>query len=70
VGLCEFHGSLVHRASSRTAKATKRNPVSKKQNKTKQNQTTAKKPSFLQGLQVLAETLHQFPMEGGRETGK
>ena len=27
--LCEFEASLVYRASSRTAKATQRNPVSK-----------------------------------------
>jgi hypothetical protein len=36
----EFKASLVYRVSSRTARATKRNPVSKtKQNKTKQNKT-------------------------------
>ena len=29
--LCEFEASLVYRASSRTARATQRNPVSKKQ---------------------------------------
>jgi hypothetical protein len=28
--ICEFEASLVYRASSRTAKATQRNPVSKK----------------------------------------
>jgi hypothetical protein len=33
-----FEASLVYRVSSRTARATQRNPVSKtKQNKTKQN---------------------------------
>jgi hypothetical protein len=35
--LCEFEASLVYRASSRTARATQRNPVSTNQNKT-QNQ--------------------------------
>ena len=29
--LCEFEASLVYRASSKTARATQRNPVSKKQ---------------------------------------
>jgi hypothetical protein len=38
--ISEFEASLVYRVSSRTARATQRNPVSKnktKQNKTKQN---------------------------------
>jgi hypothetical protein len=35
----EFEASLVYRVSSRTARATQRNPVSEKQNKTKQNKT-------------------------------
>ena len=34
VGLCEFKTSLVYRVSSRTARATQRNPVSKNQNRT------------------------------------
>jgi hypothetical protein len=34
--ISEFKTSLVYRVSSRTARATQRNPVSKKQNKTKQ----------------------------------
>jgi hypothetical protein len=33
VDLCEFKASLVYRASSRTARATQRNPVSKKKKK-------------------------------------
>jgi hypothetical protein len=40
--ISEFEASLVYRVSSRTARATQRNPVSKKkkkQNKTKQNKT-------------------------------
>jgi hypothetical protein len=35
--ISEFEASLVYRVSSRTARATQRNPVSK--NKTKQNKT-------------------------------
>jgi hypothetical protein len=45
----EFEASLVYRVSSRTARATQRNPVSKnqktktkKQNKTKNNKQTNK----------------------------
>jgi hypothetical protein len=34
-GVSEFKTSLVYRVSSRTARAIQRNPVSKKQNKTK-----------------------------------
>jgi hypothetical protein len=34
--ISEFEASLVYRVSSRTARATQRNPVLKKQNKTKQ----------------------------------
>jgi hypothetical protein len=34
--MSEFKASLVYKVSSRTARATQRNPVSKKQNKTKQ----------------------------------
>jgi hypothetical protein len=34
--ISEFEASLVYRVSSRTARATQRNSVSKKQNKTKQ----------------------------------
>jgi hypothetical protein len=37
--ISEFEDSLVYRVSSRTARATQRNPVSTKQNKTKQNKT-------------------------------
>jgi hypothetical protein len=34
--ISEFEASLVYKGSSRTARAIQRNPVSKKQNKTKQ----------------------------------
>jgi hypothetical protein len=39
--ISEFEASLVYRVSSRTARTTQRNPVSK--NKTKQNKTKRKK---------------------------
>jgi hypothetical protein len=42
--ISEFEASLVYRVSSRIARATQRNPVSK--NKTKQNKTK-KGPTFL-----------------------
>jgi hypothetical protein len=35
----EFEASLVYKVSSRTARATQRNPVLKNKNKTKQNKT-------------------------------
>jgi hypothetical protein len=38
VDLCELEASLVYRVSSRTASAIQRNPVMKKQNKTKKQQ--------------------------------
>jgi hypothetical protein len=41
--ISEFEATLVYRVSSRTARATQRNPVSKKQNKTKQNNNNNKK---------------------------
>jgi hypothetical protein len=41
--ISEFEASLVYRVSSRTARATQRNPVSKKTNKTKQNKTKQNK---------------------------
>ena len=38
----EFEASLVYRASSRTARATQKNPVSKNQNKQTNKQTNKK----------------------------
>jgi hypothetical protein len=40
--ISEFEDSLVYRVSSRTARAAKRNPVSKNQKKKKQNKTKKK----------------------------
>jgi hypothetical protein len=42
--ISEFEASLVYKVSSRTAKATQRNPVSK--NKKQKTTTTKKKPSI------------------------
>jgi hypothetical protein len=39
--ISEFEASLVYRESSRTARATQRNPVSKNKNKTKQKSICA-----------------------------
>jgi hypothetical protein len=36
VDFCEFKASLVYRVSSRIARATQKNPVSKKKKKSKQ----------------------------------
>jgi hypothetical protein len=44
--ISEFEASLVYKVSSRTARAIQRNPVSKKQNKTKQNKQTKKQKKF------------------------
>jgi hypothetical protein len=47
--ISEFEASLDYRVSSRTARATQRNPVSKKNNKTKQN----KKYKYVPGKTLL-----------------
>jgi hypothetical protein len=41
--ISEFKASLVYRVSSRTARAIQRNPVSGKQNKTKNKKTKKQK---------------------------
>jgi hypothetical protein len=51
--ISEFEASQVYRACSRTARATQRNPVSKKKNKNKKNRKQktkkqTKKPLFLE----------------------
>jgi hypothetical protein len=57
--ISEFKASLVYRVSSRTARATQRDPVSKKQktknkkqNKTKQNKQNPKRPDLISGLKL------------------
>lgn len=42
VDLCELKASQVYRVNSRTAKVTKRNPVSRNRNKTKPKQKNPK----------------------------
>jgi hypothetical protein len=51
--ISEFQASLVYRVSSRAARAIQRNPVSKKQNKTKQkpNKQTKKELVLWEGKQ-------------------
>jgi hypothetical protein len=56
--ISEFKASLVYKVSSRTARATQRNPVSKnKQNKTKQNKT---KTVFPWGPGEMAQWLREL----------
>ena len=69
--LCEFEASLAYKASSRTARTTQKNPVSKtnKQNKTKQKQrTTDQKPMIKTTNNQLMSRLYvsQFQHLGGR----
>jgi hypothetical protein len=45
--ISEFEASLVYRVSSRTARATQRNPVSKKQNKNKNKEAVERDLLFL-----------------------
>ena len=47
--ICEFQASLVYRVSSRPVRATSKNPVFKKNKKTKKKQ---KKPSQLKKSQM------------------
>ena len=51
VDFCEFEASLVYRASSRTARATQRNPVLKKV-KNKQTQNKRKQNLFSETLAI------------------
>jgi len=46
VYFCEFKASLVYRVSSRTAKATQRNPVLKGKKKKKRNKENIKRKKF------------------------
>jgi hypothetical protein len=44
--ISEFKASLIYRVSSRTARATQRNPVSKTNKQTKTKNTKASKPAL------------------------
>jgi hypothetical protein len=56
VDLCEFEASLVYKGSSRTVRATQRNPVSKGKQKQKQKKKCLedRRAYFLHPLQPLA----------------
>ncbi|CAO2601305.1 Dol-P-Man:Man(7)GlcNAc(2)-PP-Dol alpha-1,6-mannosyltransferase [Lemmus lemmus] len=56
--ICEFEGNLVYRASSRTAKATQRDPASKNQKKKKKNKSSGRQPLLFLGLLVTAAAIH------------
>jgi hypothetical protein len=59
--ISEFEASLVYRVSSRTARATQRNPVLKKQNKTTNKPIRAgETPQGLRALTALPEVLSSF----------
>jgi hypothetical protein len=45
--ISEFEASLVYRVSSRTARATQRNPVSKKQKKKKKKRRRRRRRRFI-----------------------
>jgi hypothetical protein len=56
--ISEFEASLVYRVSSTTARAIQRNPVSKKQNKTKQKKADVGTRDF--GIAVINPTMLLF----------
>jgi hypothetical protein len=43
VNLCEFEASLIYKVTSRTARATQRNPVSQQQQQQQQNKNKTPK---------------------------
>jgi hypothetical protein len=55
--ISEFEASLVYRVSSRTARATQRNPVS--ENKTKQNKTKQKTKNKTKQNKTQTKTRHE-----------
>jgi hypothetical protein len=55
--LCEFEASLVYRASSKTVRATQRNPVTKKNEKSKNKQTRKKEKKRKEGAGEMAQWL-------------
>jgi hypothetical protein len=60
--ISEFTCSLVYRVSSRTARATQRNPFSKKtkQTKTKQNKTNKQKETRVSANLLLISVIGTF----------
>ena len=55
VALCEFEASLVYKASSRKARATQRNPVSKTQNQNSNNNNNNNKKVTLKFRKILSD---------------
>jgi hypothetical protein len=64
--ISEFKASLVYRVSSRTARATQRNPVSKKPKTNKQTPTKQTKSCFLLGVVAHAFNSSTPEAEAGR----
>ena len=62
--MSEFEASLVYRVSSRTAKATERNPVSK--NQTKPNKKLDQIPQGFEGLSHQLKGTHDSSGNCGR----
>jgi hypothetical protein len=58
--ISEFEASLVYKVSSRTAKATQRNPVSKKQ--TKKKKKKRKEDNYERDCPTCTALLLLFPM--------
>jgi hypothetical protein len=56
--ISEFEGSLVYRVSSRTARATQRNPVSKKTKEKKKKTKQDKKKIVLVAMSILAACMY------------
>jgi hypothetical protein len=59
----EFEASVVYKVSSRTARATQKNPVLKnktKQNKTKQNKTKQNKTEFPDRFPKTSSLLYNY----------
>jgi hypothetical protein len=58
--ISEFEAILVYRVSSRTARATQRNPVSKNKNKTKQTDRQTDRQKEKENDQSWAMVVHAF----------
>jgi hypothetical protein len=64
--ISEFKANLVYRVSSRTARATQRNPVSKNQKPNQTNQTNKQKTITSQAVVVHAFNPSTREAEAGR----
>jgi hypothetical protein len=58
--ISEFKASLVYRVSSRTARATQRNPVLKKQKQKQKNKNKDKACSIFAGLVAMLTVMLTF----------